>query len=219
MTLRLRPILAEALGTAALTATVIGSGIMADTLSPDDGVALLGNTLATAAMLYLLITTLGPVSGAQFNPVVSLVCLLRHHLTLPLFGAYLLAQIAGGLSGVALAHAMFDLPLWQHGLTPRHGPGQWLSEGVASFGLIATILAGQSTRGNTAALVAAYIAAAYWFTASTSFANPAVTLARAFTGTFSGIRLADTPAFALAQIAGALLAAFLLPWLLERPRQ
>jgi glycerol uptake facilitator-like aquaporin len=220
MWMSLRTCVAEALGTCALVATLIGSGIMADGLSPDDGVALIGNTLATAAMLVVLISTLGPISGAQMNPVVSLVFALRRELSWGLFAGYVLAQIIGGLAGTALAHAMFDLPLWQVGVKVRTGPAQGIAEAVATFGLIATILAGLRHRPQAIpALVAAYITAAYWFTASTSFANPAVALARAFTATFAGIRLVDVPGFALAEIVGALAAAALIPWLLtEKPR-
>lgn len=217
---RTRQLAAEALGTAALVATVIGSGIMADALSPDDGVALLGNTLATGAMLVVLITTLGPLSGAHFNPLVTLVFALRGQMDARLALAYVVAQVLGGLAGTALAHGMFDLPLFTLSTKLRSGSGQWLAEGVASFGLIATILLGLRARPeNVAWLVGLYITAGYWFTASTSFANPAVALARAFTNTFAGIRLADVPAFALAETAGALLGAAVVGWLIAPERR
>lgn len=210
-----RRLAAEALGTGLLVATLVGSGIMADRLSDDTAVSLLGNTIPTGAILVVLITVLGPISGAHFNPAVSLVFALRRELTAGLAGLYVAAQIAGGIAGSLLAHAMFDLDLLQAGATVRSGPPQWLAEGVATFGLVFTILAGLRARAEAIAwLVGLYITAAYWFTASTSFANPAVTIARAFSDTFAGIRPLDVPGFVVAQVAGALVALALAGWLL-----
>jgi glycerol uptake facilitator-like aquaporin len=199
-----RAVLAEILGTALLVATVVGSGIMAADLANGNlAVALLGNTLATAAILYVLITLMGPVSGAHFNPAVSLMFYLRGDLRLAHLAVYSVCQFAGGLIGVAMAHAMFDQPLLQASSVIREGWHLSFSEWVASFGLGLTILGGLRYRPDAVAmLVGLYIAAGYWFTASTSFANPAVTLARSFSDSFSGIRLADTPLFILAQYAG-----------------
>ena len=208
-----RRIVAEALGTGLLVAAVVGSGIMADRLTGDVALALLANTLATGAALLVLITILAPVSGAQFNPAVTLVFALRGEMAPMLALAFVLAQVVGGLAGTMLAHGMFDLPVWQVSTTVRTGTGQWIAEGVATFGLLLTILGALHARANVALMVAAYITAAYWFTASTSFANPAVALARAFTDTFAGIRPSDLPGFWLAQIAGALVAAGLASWL------
>lgn len=201
-------LLAELLGTALLLACVVGSGVMGVALSDgNDGVALLANAGATAGVLYVLIAVLGPVSGAHFNPAVSLVMRLRGVLTTRECALYVAMQVAGGIAGVLLAHAMFDLDLLQPGTRVRTGGPQWLSEGVATFGLLVTIGLGVRHRpAAVPALVAAYIFAAYWFTASTSFANPAVTLARALTQTFAGIRPDDVLAFVAAQLAGALLA-------------
>lgn len=211
-----RRLAAEALGTGLLVATVVGSGIMADRLTADTALALLANTVATGAILVVLITTLGPLSGAHFNPAVSLVFALRRELPARDLGAYVLAQAAGGVTGAVLAHAMFALPLVQASTTARTGGPQWLSEGVATFGLVATILAGlRHSRPAVPWLVGLYITAAYWFTASTSFANPAVALARSLTDTFAGIRPLDLPGFVLAQLAGALIAAGLMGWLLR----
>lgn len=201
----IRPLAAEVLGTALLVAAVVGSGIMAETLTADTAVALLANTLATGAALVVLITLFGPVSGAHFNPAVTLVMTLRGEIAPALALAYVLAQCVGGVAGTCLAHAMFELPIVQASTHLRSGPAQWLAEGVASFALLLTILGGLRARPEALPwLVALTIVAGYWFTASTSFANPAVTLARAFTDTFSGIRPADVPAFVAAQIAGAL---------------
>ncbi|TIL78493.1 MAG: aquaporin family protein, partial [Mesorhizobium sp.] len=183
---------AEALGTGLLVATVVGSGIMAETLTHDVGLALLGNTLATGAMLVVLITILGPLSGAHFNPAVSLVPARD----LP---TYLVAQSAGGIAGTVAAHLMFALPVLEIATKLRAGPAQWFSETVATFGLVAVILAGLRFEQRAAPwLVGLYITAAYWFTASTSFANPAVALARSLTDTFSGIRPVDLPGFIVA---------------------
>jgi glycerol uptake facilitator-like aquaporin len=206
---------AEALGSTILVATVVGSGIMADRLTDDTALALLANTLATGAMLVVLITTLGPISGAHLNPAVSLVFTLRGEIDLKAALLYCAAQAAGGLAGALIAHAMFELPLFQLGTTVRSGTGQWLAEGVAAFGLVFTILAGRRARPEAVAwLVGLYIIAAYWFTASTSFANPAVAFARAFSDSFAGIRPIDVPGFVLAELAGALLASALAGWLL-----
>ena len=198
-----RRVAAEALGTALLVATVVGSGIMAESLTKDLALALLGNTIATGAMLVVLITTLGPVSGAHFNPAVSLIFALRRELPTYEAGLYSAAQLAGGVAGTVAAHLMFALPLVQTSLHVRTGGAQWFSEGVASFGLVLTILAGiRFDQRAVPWLVGLYITAAYWFTASTSFANPAVAVARALTNTFSGIRPADLPGFIAAQFAG-----------------
>ena len=204
-----RRVFAETLGAMLLFACVIGSGVMAERLAGGNvAVALLGNTLATAAMLLVLVSILGPVSGAHFNPAVTFVAVVRRELSMVDGAAYVAAQLGGGLLGVVLAHAMFDLPLWQIGVKARTGPGQWLSEGVATFALVLAILGGVRHKpGWVPAIVAAVITAGYWFTASTSFANPAITLARALTDSFSGIRPIDAPAFIAAQIAGAAAAA------------
>lgn len=213
-----RRLAAEAVGTGFLVATVVGSGIMADTLTPDTAVALLANTLATAAILVVLITTLGPISGAHFNPAVSLVFALREELTRREAGLYVLAQLLGGILGTMAAHLMFAQPLVQISTHARTGAPQWFSEGVATFGLVAFILAGlRLERSAVPWLVGLYIAAAYWFTASTSFANPAVTVARALTDTFSGVRPIDLPGFITAQLLGALLALAFMGWLLRVP--
>jgi len=199
---------AEGLGTAFLLATVIGSGIMAERLAGgNQALALLCNTLPTGAILVVLITIFGPISGAHLNPAVSLVFALRKEMLWNEYAAYVVAQIAGGILGALLAHAMFELPFFQISATARTGLGQWIAEVVAVFGLILTIL-GCLAR-NAAAVpmaVGLYITAAYWFTASTSFANPAVTIARSLSDTFAGIAPADVPAFIAAQIIGAVLA-------------
>ncbi len=208
-----RCLTAEALGTALLVAAVVGSGIMADRLTGDTALALLASTIATGAALIMLITTFGPVSGAHFNPVVTLVMVWRRDLAPALGLAYIAAQCAGGIIGTWAAHAMFDLPILQLSSTIRTGPAQWLAEGIATFGLVLAILGAINARANVAVTVAAYIAAAYWFTASTSFANPAVALARSLTDTFAGIRPIDLPGFVLAQIVGAAFAAPLGAWL------
>lgn len=199
-------LIAEGLGTALLVATVVGSGIMAETLAAGNvGVALLANTIATGAILYVLITIFGPVSGAHFNPVVSLVFVLRREHGLGLLAAYALVQIIGGVAGAVLAHAMFELPLMQMSQHVRTGPAQWLSEAVATFALVLTILGTLVARpAAVPASVALVIVAGYWFTASTSFANPAVTVARAFSDTFAGIAPQDVAAFIGAQIVGGL---------------
>ncbi|MER8526786.1 MIP/aquaporin family protein [Mesorhizobium sp. M0134] len=214
-----RRLVAEALGTALLVATVVGSGIMADRLSNDVAVSLLGNTLPTGAILVVLITIFGPISGAHFNPAVTLVFALRREIETNAALAYVAAQIAGGIAGTLLAHAMFELPILQVSATVRTGSGQWIAELVAAFGLVFTILAGLRSRPDSIPwLVGLYITAAYWFTASTSFANPAVAIARAFSNTFAGIRPADLPGFIGAELLGALLAIALAGWLLAQPK-
>jgi glycerol uptake facilitator-like aquaporin len=211
-----RRLTAEALGTAILVATVVGSGIMAETLTKDVALALLGNTLPTGAILVVLITILGPISGAHFNPAVSLVFCLRRELTPRDAVAYVVAQIAGGIIGTILAHAMFALPLMDASLKVRTGSAQWLAEAVAAFGLVATILAGiRFNRSAIPWLVGLYITAAYWFTSSTSFANPAVAIARSLTNTFSGIRPIDLPGFIASELFGAVAAMLLMGWLLR----
>jgi glycerol uptake facilitator-like aquaporin len=199
---------AEFLGTLLLLAIVVGSGIMGERLAAGNAaVALLANAAATAAGLYVLIELLGPVSGAHFNPAVTLALRLHGNRLPTPWPYYLVAQISGALLGVWLAHAMFGLPLWQPGTHARTGSAQALSEAVATFGLLLTILLGARWRpAAVPALVASWIFAAYWFTASTSFANPAVTIARALTQSFAGIRMIDVPLFVAAQAAGALLA-------------
>ena len=211
-----RRLVAEGLGTAMLVATVVGSGIMATSLTQDAGLALLGNTLATGAILVVLITVLGPISGAHFNPAVSLVFGMSRSLPWRDFGGYAIAQTAGGVIGTLAAHVMFGLPLIELSTRVRTGGAQWFSEGVATFGLVAAILAGiKFERKAVPWLVGLYITAAYWFTASTSFANPAVALARSLTDTFSGIRPIDVPGFWAAEIAGAVVALLLFTWLLQ----
>ncbi|MBZ9707699.1 aquaporin family protein [Mesorhizobium sp. ESP7-2] len=211
-----RRLVAEGLGTALLVATVVGSGIMAQSLTSDGALALLCNTLPTGASLVVLITILGPISGAHFNPAVSLALTLSRRLSASDCILYMLAQLAGGIAGTMIAHLMFGLAplaLSTHG---RTGAAQWLSEGVATFGLLAVILAGlRFERAAVPWLVGLYITAAYWFTASTSFANPAVAVARAFTDTYSGISWASLPGFIAAELAGAGLALALMTWLLQ----
>jgi glycerol uptake facilitator-like aquaporin len=211
-----RRLVSEALGTALLVATVVGSGIMAESLTKDVALALLGNTLATGAMLVVLITILGPISGAHFNPAVSLIFALKRDLGVREAVSYMVVQIAGGLIGTVTAHAMFALPLLDASLKVRTGGAQWFAEGIAAFGLVATILAGiRFARTSVPWLVGLYITAAYWFTSSTSFANPAVAIARSMTNTFSGIRPVDLPGFIAAEFLGALAALMLVSWLLR----
>src|SRR5271163_2802109 len=211
-----RRLTAEALGTALLVATVVGSGIMAESLTRDVALALLGNTLPTGAILVVLITVLGPISGAHFNPAVTMVFAIRRELIPAEALGYILAQISGGIAGTLMAHAMFALPLWDASLKVRTGGPQWLAEGVAAFGLVVTILAGlKFNRPAIPWLVGLYITAAYWFTSSTSFANPAVAIARSLTNTFSGIRPVDLPGFVAAEFVGAVVALIFMSWLLR----
>ena len=201
-------LVSEGIGTALLVATVVGSGIMGEMLADGNtAVALLANAIATGAILYVLITALGPVSGAHFNPVVSLVFVLRKELGWGVACLFALAQIAGGIGGTLLAHAMFELPLVQFSQHARTGPAQWLAESVATFALLFAILGTLRARPDAVPVsVALVIVAGYWFTASTSFANPAVTIARALTDTFSGIAPRDVVPFIAAQVVGGLLA-------------
>jgi len=211
-----RRLTAEALGTAILVATVVGSGIMADNLTNDTALTLLGNTLPTGAILVVLITILGPISGAHFNPAVSVVFALRREISRADALSYAAAQIVGGIIGTVIAHLMFELPAIQASLTVRNGAAQWLAEAVATFGLVATILGGIRFASSAVPwLVGLYITAAYWFTASTSFANPAVAIARSFTNTFAGIRPIDLPGFIVAELVGALIGLLLMAWLLR----
>jgi len=209
--------LAEFIGTAFLLATVIGSGIMAEKLSGGNvAIALLGNTIPTGAILIVLITMLAPISGAHFNPAVTLVFVFQKEISCRDGSIYIMMQTLGGLAGMLLAHAMFELDLIQYSEKIRTGPSQWLAESIATFGLVFTILVTLKSKQQSVALaVGLYITAAYWFTASTSFANPAVTIARSFTNTFSGIMPGNMPAFIVAQIIGALLALFICNWLLK----
>jgi glycerol uptake facilitator-like aquaporin len=219
MTALPRRLTAEALGTAILVATVVGSGIMADRLSDDVAVSLLANTIPTGAILFVLITILGPISGAHFNPVVTMVFALRRELETFSVLPYMLAQILGGIAGTLIAHVMFDLPVIQISETIRTGFAQWTAEAVATFGLLLTILGGLRFKTDAIPmLVGLYITAAYWFTASTSFANPAVAIARSLTNTFAGIRPVDLTGFILAQVAGALIAAAIAAWLFAESR-
>ncbi len=212
-----RRLVAEGLGTAFLLATVVGSGIMADDLAGgNDAIALLGNTLATGAMLVVLIMVFGPVSGAHFNPAVTVAFLMRRDIDALTATYYMLVQIFGAIAGVMAAHAMFDLDIVQASQKLRTGPSQWFAEVVATFGLVGFILGTLHYGTRTvAATVGLYISAAYWFTASTSFANPAVTIGRSLTDTFSGIYPEHAPAFIAAQIGGATIAVLLMGWLLK----
>jgi glycerol uptake facilitator-like aquaporin len=213
-----RRVVAEFLGTAFLLAGVVGSGIMAAKLAGGNGaLALLCNTLPTGAILTVLILTFGPVSGAHFNPAVSIAMILRRELPPRIATLYVAAQIIGGIVGVLAAHAMFELPLWQVSATVRTGIGQWLAEGIATFGLLLTIL-GCAARTPAAIpyAVGLYITAAYWFTASTSFANPAVTIARALSDTYAGIAPAGVLTFIAAQLVGAVAATALAQWLFQK---
>jgi len=204
---------AEAIGTALLVATVVGSGIMAERLTDIAGLALLANALATAAALVVLVTMFRPISGAHFNPAVTAVALVTGEIGPHTAAGYVIAQVLGGLAGTALAHLMFGETVLQLSQHARTGGGQWLGEVVATTGLLMMIgVVARRQASALPALVGLYIGAAYWFTSSTSFANPAVTLARAFTDTFSGIALPDVPAFVVAQLIGAALGAFLARW-------
>lgn len=212
-----RRIAAEAVGSFFLFATVIGSGIMAENLSRgNDAVALLGNTLATGAILFVLITMLGPISGAHMNPAVSLVAASRRELKWTDAAAYMAAQLAFGILGAWAAHLMFDLPTLQLSVKARHGLGQFAGEFIATFGLILTILGTVRFRREwVPASVGLYITAAYWFTSSTSFANPAITVARSLTNTFAGIAPNDIPLFVVGQLLGAAVAALVARWLFD----
>jgi glycerol uptake facilitator-like aquaporin len=213
-----RRLAAEALGTGILVATVVGSGIMADTLTKDVALALLCNTLPTGAILVVLITVLGPISGAHFNPAVTLVFTGKRELPPQEALLYVIAQIAGGIAGTMAAHLMFGLHVLDISMKARTGGAQWFAEAVAAFGLVATILGGIRFQRNAVPwLVGLYITAAYWFTASTSFANPAVAIARSLTNTFAGIRPMDLPGFIIAELLGAIVAALLMNWMLGRP--
>ena len=211
-----RRLAAEALGTAFLLAVVVGSGIMGETLAGGNtAIALLGNTIATGAILAVLILIFGPLSGAHFNPAVTLSFVLQGQLEKRIALLYVAVQVIGGLAGMLAAHAMFEEPLFQASLKVRTGPAQWFAEFVATFGLVATILGCVRFRPTAVPYaVGLYITAGYWFTASTSFANPAVTVARSFTDTFSGIRPLDAPGFILAQLVGAMAATLVFGWLL-----
>ena len=206
---------AEWLGTAFLLAAVVGSGIMAEKLAGGNGaLALLCNTLPTGAILVVLILTFGPLSGAHFNPAVTLAFALRGELPWSIAAVYIAAQVAGAIIGVWVAHLMFELPLWQLSITVRTGAGQWLAEAVATFGLLLTIFGCVArTPADVPYAVGLYITAAYWFTASTSFANPAVTIARTLSDTFAGIAPAGAAAFIAAQLAGMLAAVALGRWI------
>jgi glycerol uptake facilitator-like aquaporin len=210
-----RELTAEGLGTAFLLAAVVGSGIMAEKLAGgNQALALLCNTLPTGAILAVLILIFAPISGAHFNPAVSLAFALRGKLPWGSAAAYVGAQVLGGIIGVWLAHLMFELPLWQLSVTARLGPGQWLAEGIATFGLLLTIFGCAAQRPEAIPYaVGLYITAAYWFTASTSFANPAVTIARSLSDTFAGIAPAGVAAFIAAQLVGMLAAVLLGRWL------
>jgi glycerol uptake facilitator-like aquaporin len=215
-----RRLAAEALGTGLLVATVVGSGIMAERLAEGNiAIALLGNTIPTGAILVVLILALGPISGAHFNPAVSLVMGITGVLPRREVGPYVAAQVIGGCLGTLAAHAMFDLAVLQLAAKARTGPAQWFAEFVATFGLLTTILAVVRFRVEAIPFaVGLYITAAYWFTASTSFANPAVTVARALTNTFAGIAPGNVPMFIIAQVLGALGAMALMQWLLSSER-
>lgn len=211
-----RRLFAEWLGTLFLLATVVGSGIMSERLSGgNDAIALLGNTIPTGAILVVLILVFGPISGGHFNPAVTLSMAIRRDISAAQSVQYLIAQVGGGVSGVIVAHAMFDNPLFDPGTISRTGTGQWLGEFVATFGLVATILGCLKARPEAVPYaVGLFIAAGYWFTSSTSFANPAVTIARAMTNTFSGIDPAHVVAFITAQLIAAVAATYVFRWLL-----
>jgi glycerol uptake facilitator-like aquaporin len=212
-----RQLVAEAIGTAFLLAAVIGSGIMAERLAGGSvGLALLCNTIPTGAILVVIILMFGPVSGAHFNPAVTFAFLLRREIALGVAATFVGAQIAGGLAGTWVAHLMFDEPILMLAAKLRTGPGQWAGEMVATFGLVGTILACLRFRKDAIPFaVGLYITAAYWFTSSTSFANPAVTIARALSDTFAGILPGHAPAFIAAQLIGAILATWVFGWLLR----
>lgn len=206
---------AEFVGTGFLLATVVGSGIMAEQLAGGNvAIALLGNTIPTGAILFVLITMFGPISGAHFNPAVTLVFYLRKEIAIKNALVFVIVQMIGGVLGVWAAHLMFDLDVLQFSQKARTGGGQWFAEGVATFGLVSTILLALKARESAVAMaVGLYITAAYWFTASTSFANPAVTIARTFSDTFAGIRPVDAPEFILSQLVFAVLAWLFCRWI------
>lgn len=212
---------AEFIGTAFLLATVVGSGIMAEALSGGNvAIALLGNTLPTGAILVVLITMLGPVSGAHFNPAVTFVFALKREISPGLSLAYVLVQIAGAVIGVWAAHVMFELDVLQVSDKMRSGPSQYFAEVIATFGLVFTILATLNAKASAVPMaVGLYITAAYWFTASTSFANPAVTIARSLSDTFAGIMPSDMPMFILSQLIGAIAALAVCSWILMSGRR
>ena len=213
----IRHLASEALGTGLLVATVVGSGIMAERLTDDVALQLLCNALPTGAILVVLITILGPVSGAHFNPAVTLAFLIRREISGLRALAFAIAQVAGGVSGTFLAHLMFAQPVIQASTTVRTSGAMWLAEAVAAFGLVLVILAGIRQRPEAVPwLVGLFIGAAYWFTSSTSFANPAVAIARGFTDSFSGIRPMDVPGFVAAELVGAVVASLFARWLFER---
>lgn len=212
-----RRLAAEGIGSLLLAATVVGSGVMAERLAGgNSAIALLANTGATVAVLATLIALLGPVSGAHFNPAVSLIQAVRRHMSWTDAGAYAAVQILGCCLGAILAHIMFELPGLQSSTHVRAGPAQWLAEAVATFGLILVVI-GHRRPQDAAWMVAAWIGAAYWFTASTSFANPAITIARSLSDTFAGIRPLDVPGFIVGQLVGALLAVLVARYLFEFP--
>jgi glycerol uptake facilitator-like aquaporin len=215
-----RRLVAEALGTAFLLIAVVGSGIMGERLAGGNvAIALLANALATAAMLYVLIEWFAPVSGAHFNPLVTVAFAARGDIAWSVVPAYVAVQISAAILGIAAADLMFEQPVFAWSVHVRSGPAQWLAECIATFGLLGVIFVCSRTRpGAIAALVASYIGAAYWFTASTSFANPAVTIARAMTDTFAGIRPMDVPGFIVAQASGAIAAFVVFTWLTPSPR-
>ncbi|MCY3982542.1 MAG: aquaporin family protein [Roseovarius sp.] len=214
-----RRLASEAIGTAFLVCAIVGSGIMADMLSDDIAVSLLGNSLATGAILFALITILGPISGAHFNPAVTFAFCLKRDIGLSEGLMYIAAQIAGGLIGTMVAHLMFSLDIIQISINARTGGGQWIAESIATFGLVGIIFAGIRFNANAIpALVGVYIPAAIWFTASTSFANPAVAIARSVTDTFTGIRPIDLPGFIAAEFIGAAMAVAIFGWLLNETR-
>ncbi len=212
-----RKLIAEWIGTFSLLATVIGSGIMAERLADGNvAIALLGNTIPTGAILVVLILVFGPISGAHLNPAVTLAFAIRKEISTKDSILYVIAQILGGISGVLVAHIMFDNPLFDPSTTVRTGLGQWVGEFVATFGLVGTILGCLKSRAEAIPYaVGLYITAAYWFTSSTSFANPAVTIARGFSNTFAGIQPVDIASFIGVQLIAAILATFFFKWLLE----
>jgi glycerol uptake facilitator-like aquaporin len=216
-----RRLAAEALGSALLTGVVVGSGILASRLAGgNDAVALLGNTAATAAILFVLITLLGPISGAHLNPAVTVVAALRRELEAGAAAGYVVAQVGGCIAGALLAHTMFELPMVQIARVERSGGAKILAEGVATFALVLAILMGaRLKREAVAAIVALVITAGYWWTASTSFANPAITLARSLSDTFAGVRPQDVPGFVAGQFVGALLALLTAAWLIPEPQE